>query len=155
VKNYLNQDKYRVTFNQDFKGVMNRCASKSRKGQEGTWIMPEMTEAYTTLHHLGYAHSIEVSDEDGLVGGLYGIALGRIFFGESMFADKPNASKIGFISLAQHLASKGFLWIDCQQDTPHMRTLGAQLIEEKEFMNLLRQNQLFMLQTHQELLSFG
>lgn len=140
VRNYLNQKKYKVTLDQDFTTVMQRCASVSRVGQEGTWIMEEMIEAYTTLHELGYAHSVEVWEKDMLVGGLYGIALGRIFFGESMFAEKSNASKVGFIHLAKHLEAKGFLWIDCQQDTPHMRTLGADLVEENDFLDILRKN---------------
>jgi len=140
VRNYINQEKYRVTIDQNFEAVMRRCGSVRRVGQEDTWIMPEMIEAYTALHHLGYAHSVEVWENDQLVGGLYGIALGKIFFGESMFAEKPNASKIGFIHLARHLEEKGFLWIDCQQDTPHMRTLGADLIDEDDFLDILRQN---------------
>ena len=109
--------------------------------------MPEMIEAYTTLHQLGYAHSAEVWEGEQLVGGLYGIALGRIFFGESMFAESPNASKVGFVFFAQHLASLGFTWIDCQQDTPHMRSLGADLIEEEDFMDILRENQRYILRT--------
>lgn len=141
LRNVLNQNRYMVTFDQDFSSVINRCAAVPRKGQHSTWIMPEMIEAYTHLHHLGYAHSVEVRDESGLVGGLYGIALGKIFFGESMFAEKHNASKAGFVYLARHLAAKGFLWIDCQQDTPHMRTLGAHLIAENDFLELLRENQ--------------
>jgi leucyl/phenylalanyl-tRNA---protein transferase len=141
LRNVLNQNRYTVTFDQDFITVMEKCGAVPRKGQHGTWIMPEMIEAYTLLHHLGYAHSVEVRDESGLVGGLYGIALGKIFFGESMFAEKPNASKVGFVHLARHLVTNGFLWIDCQQDTPHMRTLGAHLIEENDFLELLRENQ--------------
>jgi leucyl/phenylalanyl-tRNA--protein transferase len=140
VRNYINRKVYTVTIDQDFESVMRRCGSVRRVGQEDTWIMPEMIEAYTALHHLGYAHSVEVWEGDQLVGGLYGVALGMIFFGESMFAEKPNASKIGFIHLARHLEEKGFLWIDCQQDTPHMRTLGADLIEEDDFLDILRQN---------------
>jgi leucyl/phenylalanyl-tRNA--protein transferase len=123
---------------------MQRCSSVKRVGQEGTWIMPEMIDAYTTLHQLGYAHSVEVWEGDQLVGGLYGIALGKIFFGESMFAEKPNASKVGFVTLAQHLDKKGFLWIDCQQDTPHMRTLGADLVEEDDFLAILRENHAYI-----------
>lgn len=144
VRNFINQEKYKVTFDQDFAQVMQRCASVKRVGQEGTWIMPEMIEAYTTLHQLGYAHSVEVWENNVLVGGLYGIALGKIFFGESMFAEKPNASKVGFVTLARHLQSKGFQWIDCQQDTPHMRTLGADLINEDDFLNILRNNQMYI-----------
>ncbi len=144
VRNYINQKKYKVTFDQDFTTVMQRCSSVKRIWQEGTWIMPEMIDAYTTLHQLGYAHSVEVWDGDQLVGGLYGIALGKIFFGESMFAEKPNASKVGFVTLARHLESKGFLWIDCQQDTPHMRTLGAGLVEEDDFLAILRENHAYI-----------
>lgn len=144
VRNYINRQKYKVTFDQDFTSVMQRCSSVKRVGQEGTWIMPEMIDAYTTLHQLGYAHSVEVWEGDQLVGGLYGIALGKIFFGESMFAEKPNASKVGFVTLAQHLDKKGFLWIDCQQDTPHMRTLGADLVEEDDFLAILRENHAYI-----------
>lgn len=145
VRNVINKKKFKVTFDGDFTTVMKRCGSVSRAGQEGTWIMPEMIEAYTTLHQLGYAHSVEVWEGDQLVGGLYGIALGRIFFGESMFAESPNASKVGFVFFAKHLASLGFLWIDCQQDTPHMRSLGADLVEEEDFMDILRENQRYIL----------
>jgi len=103
---------------------------------------------------MGIAHSIEVNDEDGLVGGLYGIALGKIFFGESMFADKTNASKVGFAFLANHLVSLGFEWIDCQQDTPHMRTLGGELVSENDFLNILRENQIYILKHEMEVKSF-
>lgn len=145
VRNVINKKKFSVTFDQDFTAVMKRCGSVNRAGQEGTWIMPEMIDAYTTLHQLGYAHSVEVWEGDQLVGGLYGIALGRIFFGESMFAESPNASKVGFVFFARHLASLGFSWIDCQQDTPHMRSLGADLVEEEDFMDILRENQIHMM----------
>jgi leucyl/phenylalanyl-tRNA--protein transferase len=140
LRNYINQQKYTVTFDKDFTAVMQQCGAVHRKGQDGTWIMPELIEAYTALHEMGYAHSVEVWEDEQLVGGLYGIALGKIFFGESMFAEKPNASKVGFVFLARHLASKNFTWIDCQQDTPHMRTLGAHLVEENDFLHILRKN---------------
>lgn len=146
VRSVINKKKFKVTIDRDFKSVMQRCGSVRRAGQEGTWIMPEMIEAYTTLHQLGYAHSVEVWEGEQLVGGLYGIALGRIFFGESMFAESPNASKVGFVFFAKHLAALDFLWIDCQQDTPHMRSMGADLIEEEDFMEILRQNQRYILQ---------
>ncbi len=146
VRNTINQKRYRVTIDQDFEGVILRCSSIKRKGQEGgTWILPEMISAYTKLFNMGIAHSIEVNDEEGLIGGLYGIALGKIFFGESMFADKTNASKVGFVHLASHLVSLGFEWIDCQQDTPHMRTLGGELVPENDFLNILRENQVHLL----------
>lgn len=144
VRNFINQKKYKVTFDKEFRAVMQRCSDVPRPGQDGTWIMPEMIDAYSTLHKMGYAHSVEVWEDGNLVGGLYGIALGKIFFGESMFSEKPNASKIGFVHLAQYLSSHGFQWIDCQQDTPHMRTLGAGLVEEDDFLNILRNNQSFI-----------
>ncbi len=144
VRNYINQGKYKVTFDKEFKKVMQRCGNVPRPGQDGTWIMPEMIDAYSTLHKMGYAHSVEVWEDGNLVGGLYGIALGKLFFGESMFAEKPNASKVGFVHLAQYLTSHSFQWIDCQQDTPHMRTLGADLVEEADFLNILRNNQSFI-----------
>jgi leucyl/phenylalanyl-tRNA---protein transferase len=147
VRGVINKKKFKVTIDQDFKSVIERCGSVRREGQEGTWIMPEMIEAYTTLHQLGYAHSVEVWEGGQLVGGLYGIALGRIFFGESMFAESPNASKVGFVFFAKHLVSLGFTWIDCQQDTPHMRSLGADLVEEEDFMDILRENQRYILRT--------
>jgi leucyl/phenylalanyl-tRNA--protein transferase len=105
-----------------------------------------MIEAYTRLHHMGFAHSVEVYEDDSLVGGIYGIALGKIFFVESMFSEKSNASKAGFIFLANYLREKGFLWIDCQQDTPHMRSLGADLIPEEKFLSILSDNHIFLLQ---------
>lgn len=146
VKNTINQTKYSVTINQDFESVIHGCASVTRKGQGGgTWITSEMIDAYIALHHSGYAHSVEVKENDQLVGGLYGIALGKIFFGESMFSEKSNASKVGFVFFANHLRQLGFEWIDCQQDTPHMRTLGANLVEEADFLEILRKNQLFTL----------
>lgn len=140
VRNFINRNKYRVTFNQDFSGVIRQCAVVNRRGQDSTWITGEMIEAYTTLHHLGHAYSAEVYEEDQLVGGVYGVAIGRIFVGESMFALKPNASKVCFVTLAAKLASLGFDWIDCEQDTPHMRTFGGALVEEEAFLEILRQN---------------
>lgn len=124
---------------------MHRCSSIPRPGQDGTWIIPEIIEAYTELFRLGYAHSIEVYENQILVGGLYGIALGKIFFGESMFAEKSNASKVGFVYLCQHLQARGFTWIDCQQDTPHMRSMGADLVLEMDFMQILKENHALML----------
>ena len=140
LRNYINRQVYTVTFNRDFKGVMEKCAVTPRHGQDGTWITEEMIDAYVMLHQQGFAHSVEVYEDGQLVGGLYGIALGKIFTGESMFALRPNASKVGFAILAARLEADGFRWIDCQQDTPHMRQFGGQLLEEEEFLQVLRQN---------------
>jgi leucyl/phenylalanyl-tRNA--protein transferase len=146
VRNAMNQNQFRITIDQNFEGVMRNCSSVERAGQGGgTWILPEMIDAYIELHHLGYAHSVEAYDGDKLVGGLYGLALGKIFSGESMFALKANASKVCFVHLANHLNKKGFEWIDCQQDTPHMRTFGAELIDQETFLHILRDNQAYML----------
>jgi leucyl/phenylalanyl-tRNA--protein transferase len=135
----LNGDKYRVTFDQDFAAVIQACATQPREGQDGTWIVADMIAAYTALHRLGYAHSVEVWQEGELVGGLYGIALGRVFFGESMFAKASNASKFGLIQLVLRLRQIGYSLIDCQQETPHIATLGARPIPRKTFMQLLDQ----------------
>jgi leucyl/phenylalanyl-tRNA--protein transferase len=142
----LRQQRFRVTINQDFTGVIHNCRSIARKGQDSTWIMPEMVEAYVQLHEQGNAHSVEVYDDGELVGGIYGVARGKIFFGESMFSKKSNASKVAFIHLAKYLCEQGFNWIDCQQDTPHMRTLGGRLIEEEAFLSILRENLPFIQQ---------
>ena len=141
-----------VSFDQQFTEVMERCSTASRKQQSGTWILPEMISAYSALFEAGFAHSVEVYEEGTLVGGLYGIAMGKIFFGESMFADKSHASKIGFIHLCRHLQSKGFEWIDCQQDTPHMRSLGGHLVSERAFLKILRENQVYMLKNRENII---
>jgi leucyl/phenylalanyl-tRNA--protein transferase len=147
LRTLLNQKKFRVTFNTCFTEVMKNCGVIKRKGQEGTWITDEIFEAYHALHQQGYAHSVEAWKDDQLVGGLYGVAYGKIFCGESMFALIPNASKIAFYHLCQHLMAKEFDWIDCQQDTPHMRSLGGHLIDERDYLEILRANQLFVLQS--------
>ena len=140
----LRKEHFRVTFDQDFHGVITRCSTINRKGQKGTWILPEMIDAYIKLHEAGHAHSVEVWNGDNLVGGVYGVVVGKIFSGESMFALEPNASKVAFVTLASHLASKGFEWIDCQQDTPHSRTMGGYLIEEDVFLEILRETNRFI-----------
>jgi leucyl/phenylalanyl-tRNA--protein transferase len=146
LKKTMDQNKFQVTLNQDFIGVIEHCSSVARKGQDGgTWILQEMIDAYIELHQLGFAHSVEVYENEKLVGGLYGVAMGKIFSGESMFSLKPDASKTGFAHLAKQLAGLGFEWIDCQQDTPHMRSFGGKLIEEEDFLAVLRENHLYML----------
>jgi leucyl/phenylalanyl-tRNA--protein transferase len=145
VRNALNQNRFTFSMDKQFREVMIQCSSFPRKDQEGTWILPALIDAYTELFNLGYAHSVEVYENDELVGGLYGITLGKIFSGESMFAKKSNASKVGFVYLCRYLQSKGFEWIDCQQDTPHMRSMGGKLISENQFLEILRANNRFML----------
>lgn len=122
-----------------FRDVIEACAAP-RDGQAGTWIVPEMVEAYTTLHELGYAHSVESWRDGELVGGLYGIALGEAFFGESMFSRAPDASKVALVRLVDRLKASGCRVIDCQQATAHLASLGAREIPRKVFAQLVRES---------------
>jgi len=141
MRPYFNQNKFQITFNQNFEEVIRNCQSNDRKGQTaGSWITNDITAAYTRLHDLGYVHSVEVWQDEELVGGLYGIALGKVFFGESMFAKVSNASKFGFISLVQKLQTMNFTLIDCQQETNHLKSMGAAPISRDKFMTILEKN---------------
>lgn len=142
MRPFFNQNKFNVTFDTCFYEVMTNCQVAERKGQGGgTWITTDIVKAYCRLHDLGHAHSVEVWDNAGqLVGGLYGVALGKCFFGESMFANQPNASKFGFITLVRWLEAKGFWLIDCQQQTAHLKSLGAKAIPRHEFLEWLEKN---------------
>jgi leucyl/phenylalanyl-tRNA---protein transferase len=142
MRPYFNQKKFTVTYDQQFEVVMRHCQNARRKGLGGTWITEDMMSAYVRMHELGYAHSVEVWEAKNLVGGLYGIALGNVFFGESMFAEVNNASKFGFISLVQRLREEGFTLIDCQQQTRHLASMGAVAIPRKRFIEALQQNEL-------------
>jgi len=139
LKRILRQNQFRVTVNNAFPQVINACASVQRQGCQGTWIVPDMIEAYTRLHHMGYAHSVEAWQDGQLAGGLYGIALGKAFFGESMFYYFSNASKVALVKLVELLNSLGFEIIDCQQTTSHMLRFGAFEVSRKEFMRRLNQ----------------
>lgn len=130
---------YETRFDTAFSDVMRECAAP-RDGQRGTWIMPEMIAAYTKLHHLGFAHSVESWREGELAGGLYGIALGKVFFGESMFARATDASKVALVKLVERLKADGFRVIDCQQATAHLASLGAREIPRREFSKLLQES---------------
>ena len=140
MRPYFNQKKFRVTFDQCFKDVIEACSTSPRGEQYGTWITTEMIQAYCVLHELGIAHSVEVWRGESLVGGLYGIALGKCFFGESMFSFESNASKFGFISLVRRLKELGYLLIDCQQETEHLGSLGAKSIPRDRFVEILESN---------------
>lgn len=140
MRNLFNQKRFQVTFDQNFKEVIGLCAKVDRVDQHGTWITKEMDLAYNKLHELGYAHSVEVWKDGQLVGGLYGIALGKIFFGESMFTLMSNASKYGFITLVKFLIENEFFLIDCQQNTPHLGSLGAVEIERGLFLRYIDLN---------------
>jgi leucyl/phenylalanyl-tRNA---protein transferase len=142
MRPYFSQAKFKVTYNQAFTDIMIQCAEVMRNGQDGTWISGDMIEAYTRLHYQGFAHSVEVWDNDEhLVGGLYGIALGHVFFGESMFSKVSNASRFGFISLVQMLKNKGFRMIDCQQETRYLMSFGARSIPRSDFCRILKDNE--------------
>lgn len=140
MRPYFNQNKFQVTWDQNFEDVIINCQKIDREDQPGTWITSKMLASYIQLHKKGYAHSVEVWLGNELVGGLYGISLGKVFFGESMFAKVSNASKFGFISLVKQLKQKGFLLIDCQQETKHLESLGAAAIKRKDFIEFLNNN---------------
>jgi leucyl/phenylalanyl-tRNA--protein transferase len=140
MKQMLKKEVFQVTFNQDFAAVIEQCALIKRNGQNGTWITQEIKEAYLKLHHLGVVQSVEVWQNNELVGGLYGIYLKekKMFCGESMFAKVSNASKYGFITYVRKLKAEGVCLIDCQIFTPHLASLGAAEISRKEFLNYLK-----------------
>jgi len=128
---------FRVTMDQAFEAVINACAQSRTSADEGTWIVEEMIDAYCNLHESGFAHSVEAWREDKLVGGLYGVSLGRCFFGESMFTHISNASKVAFVTLVKHLQALNFNLIDCQVTTPHLLKFGAHEIPRARYLNEL------------------
>lgn len=133
----LDKGAFKVTYNQDFRGVITQCSKSKRKGQTGTWITREMIAAYISLHEQGHALSVEVWQEDQLVGGMYGVDLGHIFCGESMFSQVSNASKVGLVSFVRHFQSKGGTLLDCQVFSPHLSSMGATEISRADFLNML------------------
>jgi len=137
---YFNQAKYQVTYNQNFLDIIRACQLVPRPNQDGTWINEDIINAYYDLHIAGYAQSLEVWEGDQLVGGLYGVDIGKVFYGESMFSLKSNASKFGFISLARKLESEGYEVIDCQQPNPYLASLGGEFISGHVFQDILREN---------------
>ena len=130
---------YETRVDTAFRAVIEAC-SAPRDGQGGTWIVPEMIEAYTQLHELGHAHSVESWREGELAGGLYGVALGKVFFGESMFTRVPDASKVALAALVERLRAGGYRVVDCQQATAHLASLGAREIPRRAFAQLLRES---------------
>ncbi|SIP95253.1 leucyl/phenylalanyl-tRNA--protein transferase [Maribacter ulvicola] len=137
MRKVIRNNQFRLTKNTCFKKVLEHCSSVPREGQDGTWITDEMKTAYMKLHERGIAKSYEVWEGNTLVGGLYGVDLGHIFCGESMFSLTSNASKFAFIKLAQELQAKEYKVIDCQLHTDHLESMGAQEISRKEFIQLL------------------
>jgi leucyl/phenylalanyl-tRNA--protein transferase len=140
MKTVFNKNEFRFTINNAFEEVIHNCKTKEREGQNGTWITDAIVNAYTQLHQLGFAHSAEAWIGDELAGGLYGIRLGNIFFGESMFSKKSNASKFAFIKYIQYLQSQNTVLIDCQVYTDHLESLGARMIERRDFTSILKKN---------------
>ena len=139
MKQLLKKNPYQITINKDFEGVMRGCATAQNRNElEGAWLGPNIIKAYTELYRQGFAASVEVWEGSQLVGGLYGVTLGRAFFGESMFSLVPNASKLALIFLARMLEAHGGRVIDCQFETPHLRTMGGRFIPYEEYMKIIR-----------------
>jgi leucyl/phenylalanyl-tRNA--protein transferase len=139
MRKLLRRNSFEISFDRDFAGVIRDCAEAERPGQDGTWITEDIIAGYTELHRLGYVHSAESRRDGKLLGGCYGVLVGRIFCGESMFAKAPNASKAAFLCLAKRLfEEQGVLFIDCQIPTDHLRSLGGREISRRDFLRLLK-----------------
>lgn len=137
MQTVLRKKQFEVTFNKAFDQVVEACAKVKRFGQNGTWITPGLMEVFSTLHTQGHAHSVEVWEEGSLVGGLYGIDLGKVFCGESMFSKSSNASKVALIFLVKELKKNKYELIDCQVPTQHLASMGAEPISRTEFLTFL------------------
>lgn len=135
----LRKGLFKLTYDQAFPEIIQQCA-ETRKQTTGTWITAEMVEAYCELHQQGVAHSVEVWQQNELVGGLYGLTIGKVFCGESMFSKVSNASKVALVYLIQKLKARGFILIDCQVPNPHLMSLGAMELPRQEFLKLLKAN---------------
>lgn len=138
LQQVLRSNKFQVTIDKDFSSVIKNCAVISRKDQDGTWIVSDMQDAYNRLHEAGYAHSVEVWQGEELVGGLYGVQIGKVFCGESMFSKVSNASKIAFVHLAKNF---GLSLIDCQIPSDHLRKMGTELIPQEEYLSIVHAQQ--------------
>ena len=139
MKPLLNRNEFDFTINRSFAQVIHQCKKITRPGQEGTWITDEVEKAFCKMYELGYAHSAEVWKSNELVGGLYGIKLGKVFFGESMFSKISNASRFAFIKYVEQLKKEGIKLIDCQVYTEYLESFGAKMIPGKEFQKLLKE----------------
>ena len=138
MQQIIRKNKFKITFNQNFAEVISNCKTIYREGQGGTWITNEMQEAYIKLHKLGIAKSVEVWENNELVGGLYGVDLGHIFCGESMFSKVSNTSKLAFIYLVKKLEKENYKLLDCQVYNTHLESLGADEISRTEFLKYLK-----------------
>ncbi|OXB24567.1 leucyl/phenylalanyl-tRNA--protein transferase [Flavobacterium tructae] len=138
MRNVLNRKQFTVTFNKNFREVISNCQKIKREGQEGTWISNEMIDAYCKLNEQGIAKSVEVWQDENLVGGLYGIDLGHVFCGESMFSKVTNASKVAFIALVNYLKEGNYQLLDCQVYNSHLESLGCREIDREAFISILK-----------------
>lgn len=138
MKRVFNKGEFKITFDNDFQGVISKC-KELRENKEGTWITDDMKEAYINLFNKGFASSVEVYKNEKLVGGLYGVKIGRCFFGESMFSTETNASKLGLISMCKKLEREGYLFLDCQMHTNHLESMGGKFVSWEEFKEMLQQ----------------
>lgn len=136
-KSFLKKKEYRVSFNENFENVIESCSNIKRVGQKGTWITSGLKKSFNKLHEMGHAHSVEVWYQNVIIGGLYGLDLGNIFCGESMFSTKPNASKVALYFLCHELKSNNYKFIDCQVPSEHLRSLGAEEISRNSFLEKL------------------
>ena len=139
LRKTIKQKRFRISINENFEGVIKACAHTKRKDQAGTWITEEMMNAYRSLHAHGFAYSVEAWDKEILVGGLYGIAIGQVFFGESMFSHQTDASKVAFATFVKHIEQLGIRLIDCQVYTDHLASLGAAAVSRNEFIQMLNE----------------
>jgi leucyl/phenylalanyl-tRNA--protein transferase len=139
LRRTMKKGTYEVRFDSDFRGVIRACKNTPRAGQDGTWITEEMEEAYVRLHEMGFAHSVESWRGEELAGGLYGVSVGRMFFGESMFAHQTDASKVALVTLAERVGRWGFPIIDAQVATPHTLAMGAEEWPRPRFLDVLRE----------------
>ena len=138
MKRVFNKNEFKVTFNNDFEGVISKC-KELRENKEGTWITDDMKQAYIDLFNKGFASSVEVYKEDKLVGGLYGVKIGRCFFGESMFSTETNASKVALISICKRLEKENYLFLDCQMHTNHLESMGGKFVSWEDFKIMLQE----------------
>ena len=138
MKRVFNKGEFKVTFNNDFEGVISKC-KELRENKEGTWITDDMKQAYIDLFNKGFASSVEVYKKDKLVGGLYGVNIGRCFFGESMFSTETNASKVALISICKRLEEENYLFLDCQMHTNHLESMGGKFVSWEDFKIMLQE----------------
>jgi len=138
MQKVFKQCQFKISFNTDFSGVIRGCGETKRRNQKGTWVTNDIIEAYVEMHRLGWAHSAEAWQDEELVGGCYGVLMGRIFCGESMFSKTANASKAAFLSLAAFLFKNNIAFIDCQVPTKHLISLGGEAVSRNDFLELLK-----------------